>query len=57
LGLIEIIELIKGVLAFPGIVLEFVKLLKSTPQENHEAILKRVREEASAFEETGRPTW
>jgi hypothetical protein len=57
LTLSAILEIIKGVLQFPSVVLEFVRLLQKTPQENHETLLKRITEEAERFEETGRPTW
>ena len=40
MGIAEIIALIQGVLAFPKTILEFVKLLKKTPQEKHEDIIK-----------------
>jgi len=55
--LAQVLELLKGVLQFPGIVLEFVKLLRKTPQEKHEEILKLVNAEAAKFEEHGRPSW
>ena len=57
LGLTQIIDLIKGVLQFPAVILEFVKILRKTPQENHESLLKRMAEESQKFSETGRPTW
>jgi hypothetical protein len=53
----EIAALITGVLKFPGAVLEFIKILKKTPQENHEALLKRMNDESRIHEDTGRPTW
>jgi hypothetical protein len=49
------LQIIKGVLAFPGAVIELVKLLRKTPQENHEKILKETAEEADKFDKTGRP--
>ncbi len=57
MGLTAILEIVKGVIAFPSVVLEFVRLLQKTPQENHEAIVSRIRLEAQHFQETGRPTW
>jgi hypothetical protein len=56
-GLSDILAIIKGVLQFPGTILEFVKLLQKTPQEKHQDLLKRMAEEAKKFEDTGRPTW
>ena len=57
LGLTDILAIIKGVLQFPGTILEFVKMLQKTPQERHEDLLKKMHEEARKYEETGRPTW
>lgn len=57
LGLTDILAIIKGVLQFPATILEFVKLLQKTPQEKHDDLLKKMREEAQKFEDTGRPTW
>ena len=57
LGLVAILEIIKGVLQFPTAVLNLIRLLQKTPQENHEALLSRMNEEAKKIEETGRPTW
>ncbi len=56
MGVAEILMLIKGVIEFPGVILQFVKLLRKTPQENHEDLLEAVRQEAKLFEETGRPS-
>lgn len=59
----KLIDLIKSVAGVPGdvnalmnTVLKFVDLLKKTPQENHDAIVAKVREEAAKFELTGRPS-
>jgi hypothetical protein len=52
-----LIDLIKAGLQFPEAMIQLVKLLRSTPVENHEALLKKISEEAVRFEETGRPTW
>lgn len=57
MGVAEIMALITGVLQFPKTILEFIKILKKTPQENHEGIVKKVAEEAQKFEDTGRPQW
>lgn len=57
MGLIQILDIIKGVLQFPATILEFIKILRKTPQENHEDLLKRIGEESKKFEDTGRPTW
>lgn len=56
-GLTDILAIIKGVLQFPGTILEFVKLLQKTPQEKHDDILKLIQLESNKFQETGRPTW
>ncbi len=57
LGLLDILAIIKAVLNFPSTMLEFVHLLKETPQEKHDHLLKKMAEEAKKFEETGRPSW
>ncbi len=56
-GLIQILDLLKGIFQFPATMLEFLKLLRKTPQENHEGILRRIADEAKHFEDTGRPQW
>ncbi len=57
LGLTAILEIVKAVLQFPSVILEFVRLLQKTPQEKHEDLLKRIGEESKKFADTGRPTW
>lgn len=53
----DIFNLLMAIFQFPKTILEFVKLLRKTPQERHEEIVKKIAEEAKRFEETGRPTW
>jgi len=57
LGLMAILEIIKGVLQFPNAILRLVRVLQKTPQENHEALVKKNEDEASQYEKTGRPSW
>ena len=57
MDLSDLMVLIKGLIDFPSALLALVKLLRVTPQENHEAILKKISDESIAFEQTGRPTW
>lgn len=57
MGIAEIVLLITGVLKFPDVILEFIKLLQATPQKSHEKLLKRIAEESQQFEESGRPDW
>jgi len=52
-----IVELLLAFFKFPDTILSFVKLLKATPQEKHEDLIKKIAEESKKFEETGRPTW
>lgn len=52
-----ILEILAGVLAFPSQVLSLVRLLKGTPQAEHEKIMARLQAEAQSFEDTGRPKW
>jgi hypothetical protein len=44
-------------LKFPDAVVRLVNLLKKTPQEKHENLLKKMEEESTKFEDTSRPTW
>jgi len=53
----DILALVTAFFQFPKSLIEFAKLLKKTPQERHEEILKRIEEEAKGFQDTGRPTW
>jgi len=55
--LATITEIVLGVLKFPETVLKFVKIIQKTPLEKHEALLAKLQEETTKFEETGRPTW
>lgn len=57
MGLTEIIAVIGGILKFWDSVVWLVKLLRDTPQEKHEEILKRIQAESRKLAETGRPTW
>lgn len=56
-GITDILAIIKGVLQFPGTILEFIKLLQKTPEEKHDDLMKQIQVEAKKFQETGRPTW
>lgn len=53
----DIALLIASILKFPNTILAFIKILKKTPQENHEELLSMVAKESEKFEQTGRPTW
>ena len=57
MGIAEIFILIKGLLEFPGTILEFVKLLKKTPTEQHQDIVQAIANEAANLAKTGRPSW
>lgn len=57
MGLLEILALIKAALEFPGEVMQLVNLLRKTPQEQHDALLKAMQVEADNFAKTGRPSW
>ena len=51
------VALITAALKFPDAIMGFVNLLKKTPAEKHQDILKAISEEAQKFQDTGRPTW
>lgn len=57
LGLTGWLELLNGILQFPGQILGLVRILKKTPLERHQELLSSMAKEAEAFQETGRPTW
>jgi hypothetical protein len=57
MGITDIIAIIKTVLQFPSTILEFVKLLQKTPQENHDSLLKAMQKESEQLKSGGRPTW
>lgn len=57
MGITDIIALITAFFQFPKTILEFVNILKKTPQEKHEDLLKKIAAEAKQFEDTGRPQW
>lgn len=51
------IALIAGVLQFPSQVLQVVKYFKATPEEQREALMQAIQQQADSFAKTGRPTW
>jgi hypothetical protein len=55
LTLTTILEIIQGVLKFPGEVLALVRILKDTPEESREKIMAAMQAESAKFAETGRP--
>jgi hypothetical protein len=56
MGLVEILELVKALFQMPATILEFVRIMRKTPVERHEDLLKKIAQEAKRFEETGRPS-
>lgn len=53
----EILTAIIAALQFPKEINRLIAMLKKTPQQKHEDILRNMEAEAKKFEETGRPTW
>ncbi len=53
----ELLVLLTGVLQFPKAILELIKVLKNTPEEKHDALVKHMIDEAYQFSVTGRPKW
>jgi hypothetical protein len=53
--LTAILEIISGVLAFPGEVLSRVRMLKGTPEAQRESIMASVQKAATDFSASGRP--
>lgn len=52
-----IAELILGVLKFPTTILEFIRVLKKTPAEQHAGLIEKIKKEETEFQDTGRPDW
>lgn len=55
MGFAEIIELIKGVLAFPTEILAIIRIFKTTPAENRAKITARIQADQLLEQQTGRP--
>ncbi len=53
----EWVALAIAVLKFPEQTRLFLKMFQDTPQEKHEALMKRIQSEAEEFSKTGRPKW
>lgn len=53
----EWIALALAVLKFPEQARLLMKMVQDTPQEKHEALLKRIQAEADAFKSGSRPKW
>lgn len=54
--LVDLITIIKGVLAFPDAILKVIKILQKTDAQRHEEIVEKIAKEAEHFRETGRPS-
>lgn len=54
--LIDLITIIKGVLAFPDAIIKLIRLLEKTPQQKHDEIVSRITKEEEHFRDTGRPS-
>ncbi len=50
------LEIIKGVLAFPDAILKVIKILQKTDAQRHEEIVEKISKEAEHFRDTGRPS-
>lgn len=48
--------LISGILSFPDKILPFIKMLQTTPEQQHDAIIAEIQKQADAYKTTGRPT-
>lgn len=57
MGISAWIDLIIAALKFPSAVTALINTLKSTPAEQHEALVKAIQAEAQNMKATGRPTW
>lgn len=57
LSLQAILEIVSGVLKFPGEVLALIRVLQGTPAEQQSKIMEAIARERDSLEKTGRPTW
>lgn len=56
MNILVILEIIKGVLAFPDAILKVIRLLEKTPQQRHDEIVSNIAKEEEHFRNTGRPS-
>jgi len=52
----QFLAIILAALKFPTEMSAFIKLLQSTPQEKHDALMVQIADQAKSFQETGRPS-
>lgn len=52
-----VLEIIQGLLRFPGEILSLIRILGGVPAEKRQGLLKSIQEEALALQKDGRPTW
>lgn len=57
LGLAGWLEIIKGVLEFPGEIRRLIAMLRKTPQQKHEELIGRIQKEVEAAAAGERPSW
>ena len=57
MGVGAILDIISGVLQFPGQITALIKILRSTPAENQAKIMEHIQTAAHDFNASGRPTW
>lgn len=53
----ELLSILQAIVEFPKELNEFVKLLRKTPEEQRQDVMKRVRDQKIKFDQNGRPTW
>ncbi|MBP9709106.1 MAG: hypothetical protein KBD78_15835 [Oligoflexales bacterium] len=56
MSFLVMLEIIKGVLAFPDAILKVIKILQKTDAQRHEEIVEKISKEAEHFRDTGRPS-
>lgn len=55
--ILGIFGLLGDVFKFFDQVTWFIKVLKGTPEQHHQAVMDAISAEAIKYSETGRPTW
>ena len=57
MSLAVILEIIVGILKFPGEVSAFIRLISKSPEEKRQEILKNIEIESRKLDREGRPGW
>lgn len=51
------LEILQGVLKFPGELLQLIRIIQKTPAEKHDDLVQAAAKESDKWNTEGRPTW